>query len=148
MQEKELLGTLGLLYRNGDKNFTIPSIKGTDIYLVKHELYVWQFYFGVCVNDYANFDFKEMFIDPKDYDVNSVFAKTKIHKLEWMNILDLMKQAYALRAAAEVYKRGGYIINNKDTMLIINRQMEDRINRDLAILLNKIWLILQTANKS
>jgi pyrroloquinoline quinone (PQQ) biosynthesis protein C len=74
-----------------------------------------------------------------------LFTETKITDHQWWNILDLFKQAYALKEAAEVYSHGGHLSGNNEVVTIINNEeKEDAINRDLKIVLDHLWAYLES----
>ena len=76
-----------------------------------------------------------------EYDVNKIFdGSTRITQDQWWIIRDLFRQAYALKAAAEVYQYGGHQTTRPGmTDCIKNLEMAARINKDLEIVLNKVW---------
>ena len=76
-----------------------------------------------------------------EYDVNLLFDKgTPITQDQLWLIRDLFKQAYALKAAAEVYQYGGHQTTRPGmTDCIKNLEMATRINKDLETVLDKVW---------
>ena len=76
-----------------------------------------------------------------EYDVNKIFDKgTPMTQDQWWIIRDLFRQAYALKAAAEVYQHGGHQTTKPGmTDCIKNLEMAARINKDLETVLNKVW---------
>lgn len=60
-------------------------------------------------------------------------------KVFWV-FKDLLRQAYDLRKAAEVYRHGGFCTSLKGvTDIIKNKEKEEMINADLEIVLDKLW---------
>lgn len=76
-----------------------------------------------------------------EYNVDKVFNKgTSIIQDQWWIIRDLFKQAYALKEAAEVYQYGGHQTSKPGiTDCIKNLEMAALINKDLEIILDKVW---------
>ena len=76
-----------------------------------------------------------------EHNVNKIFDKgTPITQSQWWIIRDLFKQAYALQKAAEVYQYGGHQTTKPGiTDCIKNLEMAALINKDLKIVLNKVW---------
>ena len=76
-----------------------------------------------------------------EYDIRSIFDKgSPITQNQWWIIRDLFTQAYALKKAAEVYQHGGHQTTKPGmTDCIKNLEMAARINKDLEIVLNKVW---------
>ena len=110
------------------------------LYLSKHSWDCeWYWGFGYIGNNSCH-----MHIDSlinSEYDVNLLFDKgTPITQDQLWLIRDLFKQAYALKAAAEVYQYGGHQTTRPGmTDCIKNLEMAARINKDLEIVLNKVW---------
>ena len=76
-----------------------------------------------------------------EYNIGNIFDKgTPITQDQWWIIRDLFTQAYALQKAAEVYQYGGHqTLNPGITDCIKNLEMAALINKDLEIVLNKVW---------
>lgn len=76
-----------------------------------------------------------------EYDVNKIFdGSTKITQDQWWIIRDLFRQAYALKGAAEVYQHGGHQTSKLGiTDCIKNLEMATLINKDLEVVLDKVW---------
>ena len=76
-----------------------------------------------------------------EYNIGNIFDKgTPITQDQWWIVCDLFVQAYALKRAAEVYQHGGHHITRPGiTDCIKNLEMAARINKDLEIVLNKVW---------
>ena len=82
-------------------------------------------------------------------DVNEVFEKSIFKSNnEFWNFKDLLKQAYTLQKCAEVYRNGGNCSTDKDiTDIIQNKEMENKINKDLEIVLNTLWDFLNNKRR-
>ena len=76
-----------------------------------------------------------------EYNICNIFDKgSPITQDQWWVIRDLFKQAYALKEAAEVYQYGGHQTTAPGiTDCIKNLEMAAQINKDLEIVLNKVW---------
>ena len=76
-----------------------------------------------------------------EYNIGNIFDKgTPITQDQWWIIRDLFRQAYALKCAAYVYQHGGHQTTELGiTDCIKNLEMAVRINKDLEIVLNKVW---------
>ena len=110
------------------------------LYLSKHSWDCgWYWGFGYIGNNSCH-----MHIDSlmgAEYDIRSIFDKgSPITQNQWWIIRDLFKQAYALQKAADVYRHGGHQTSNPGmTDCIKNLEMAARINKDLEVVLNKVW---------
>ena len=60
---------------------------------------------------------------------------------------DYLRQAYALKKAAEVYKLGGHCGSNEYTRAIVSEEKEKMVNKDLEIILNNLWEFLKKLEK-
>ena len=118
------------------------------LYLSKHSWDCgWYWGFGYIGNSRLH-----MHIDSlinSEYDVNLLFDKgTPITQDQLWIIRDLFKQAYALKAAAEVYQYGGHQTTKPGmTDCIKNLEMAARINKDLETVLDKVWDFLSNEVK-
>ena len=76
-----------------------------------------------------------------EHDIGNIFDRgSPITQDQWWIIRDLFKQAYALQKAAGVYQYGGHQTHNPGiTDCIKNLEMAALINKDLEIVLNKVW---------
>ena len=76
--------------------------------------------------------------------ISNIFDKgSPITQDQWWVIRDLFKQAYALKEAAEIYQYGGHqTIRPGITDCIKNLEMAALINKDLEIVLNRVWDLL------
>ena len=84
-----------------------------------------------------------------EYNIGNIFDKgSPITQDQWWLIRDLFKQAYALKAAAEVYQYGGHQTTRPGmTDCIKNLEMAARINKDLETVLDKVWDFLSNEVK-
>ena len=114
--------------------------KGERIYIDKHSFDCgWYWGFGYIGNAHCHTHFDRTFL--KDSDVlmpSEMFIRPKHTDAQWWEILDLFKQAYALKSVAEVYKYGGHYTS--DTIhTITSDQKAEMINNDLEKVLDKVW---------
>ena len=110
------------------------------LYLSKHSWDCgWYWGFGYIGNSRLHMHIDSLING--EYDVNKIFdGSTGITQDQWWIIRDLFRQAYALKAAAEVYQYGGHQTTRPGmTDCIKNLEMAARINKDLEIVLNKVW---------
>ena len=118
------------------------------LYLSKHSWDCgWYWGFGYIGNSRLH-----MHIDSligAEYDIRSIFDKgSPITQNQWWIIRDLFTQAYALKKAAEVYQHGGHQTTKPGiTDCIKNLEMAAQINKDLEIVLNKVWDFLSNEVK-
>lgn len=131
---KIYLGTL--------RNSTDILRAGEAVYLSKHS---WDCgrYWGVGYignsKTYAHFD--SLLKDTKT--ASELFSDTPISDSAWWTIRDLFAQAYALKRAAEVYRRGGgQCMRTGVTDCIVDAEMVERLNRDLATVLDTAWAVV------
>jgi len=134
------LGEVRSSYEKDNNNY----VSGETIYLEKHSWNCkWYWGFGYVGNRDLHTHFNSVFLG-KETDVNKIFSKTKITQAEWWLLRDLFTQAYALKNCAEVYRYGGHQTTLKGTTDIIqDKKQETRLNKDLEIVLNKIWSLLK-----
>ena len=110
------------------------------LYLSKHSWDCgWYWGFGYIGNKNCHLHI-ETLIGLK-WDVSQIFDKgTKITQDQWWIIRELFRQAYALKCAAFVYQHGGHQTTKLGiTDCIKNLEMAALINKDLEIVLNKVW---------
>jgi len=131
---------------NPEKDYLL--IQGERIYLEKHSWDCgWYWGFGYIGNNnlhtHASVFIHELLWHSNDqvFDTSPIFQKNDTF---WI-FKDLLKQAYALQECAEVYQNGGHCITHKDTKVINSKAKAKTINRDLAKVLDKIW-VLVTSN--
>ena len=110
------------------------------LYLSKHSWDCgWYWGFGYIGNSRLHMHIDSLING--EYDVNKIFdGSTGITQDQWWIIRDLFRQAYALKAAAEVYQYGGHQTSKPGiTDCIKNLEMAAQINKDLETVLNKVW---------
>ena len=118
------------------------------LYLSKHSWDCgWYWGFGYIGNSRLHMHIDSLING--EYDVNKIFdGSTGITQDQWWIIRDLFRQAYALKAAAEVYQYGGHQTTKPGmTDCIKNLEMAARINKDLEIVLDKVWDFLSNEVK-
>ncbi|CAB4130541.1 hypothetical protein UFOVP121_12 [uncultured Caudovirales phage] len=128
---KILLGTL--------KNDADSPASGENLYLEKHKWDCgWYWGMGYIGNNRCHFHFESIL--KNNALASEMFETTRITDSEWWVIRDLFKQAYALRAAAEVYLYGGHQTSSKGiTDILQNAAKARQINDDLERILNLVW---------
>ena len=123
-----------------DKVYLGNTTEYGKLYLSKHSWDCgWYWGFGYIGNSRLH-----MHIDSligAEYDIRSIFDEgSPITQNQWWIIRDLFTQAYALKKAAEIYQHGGHQTTKPGmTDCIKNLEMAARINKDLEIVLNKVW---------
>lgn len=137
MKERILLGRLNQnagTYADGEL-----------LFLEKHQWDCgWYWGFGYIGNKNSHFHFDSLFKDTKY--ASELFKETHITNEDWWVIRDLFKQAYALKAAAEIYQYGGHQCNRVGiTDLLKNKEKADILNKDLELILNNLWEFIETA---
>jgi len=110
----------------------------------------WYWGFGYIGNRNLHTHAK-IFIDELLWsDVNEVFEEN-IFKTDdnfWI-FKDLLVQAYALKETAEVYKNGGHCVLKKGLTDVIQSDLKyEETNKDLEIVLNKLWGFLSKLNNA
>ena len=140
---------LGRLKR--DLPFDQVFAAGDVIWLEKHKWDCsWYWAFGYLGNKDCHFHFDSL-LYPKVggsvlHKAYELFEETRIADNEWWVIRDLFVQAYALKRAAEVYRYGGHQTTLAGTTDIIkDESMEKHINKDLEIVLNRLWDVVCAA---
>lgn len=116
------------------------------VYMEKHSWdcdWYWGFGQLTTKTSYTSFKYVAMRHDlhgDRWPDISHTLKQTNITQDEWWIFLDLFKQAYALQAAAEVYRYGGHISGRVDiTYLLRNKDKEASLNADLKKVLDLIW---------
>ena len=118
------------------------------LYLSKHSWDCgWYWGFGYIGNSRLHMHIDSLING--EYDVNKIFdGSTGITQDQWWIIRDLFRQAYALKAAAEVYQYGGHQTSKPGmTDCIKNLEMAALINKDLETVLDKVWDFLSNEVK-
>lgn len=138
MEEKVLLGRI--------RDDIDCSASGEFIWLSKHKWDCgWYWGFGYVGNKNCHFHFDHLLYvrDSKGNGAllaSELFTETCISDADWWVIRDLMVQAYALKAAAEVYRYGGRQTTLQGvTDLIRSPDMAKTLNDDLERVLTKLW---------
>jgi hypothetical protein len=102
------------------------------VYLSRHSWDCnWYYGLGYLGNKNCHYHF-ESYLDGKHWKIEDVFTKTWLNQSQWWILLDMFKQAYALKHCAEVYRYGGHISSKSSVTDII--QSADKaaiINDDL-----------------
>ena len=83
------------------------------------------------------------------HNVEQVFERSifKNNNQFWI-FKDLLKQAYVLQECAEVYHYGGHCITDPKTEVIKNKNMQNKINKDLEKVLDSLWSLLENQYKA
>lgn len=141
---KLFLGTVTKNYHEKTKKDVF--ISGEKIYLTKHSWDCsWYWGFGYIGNHNLHTHFDSCLLT-EVYSVDDIFTESPITESEWWIIRDLFIQAYALRKCAEVYHYGGHQTTKKGvTDVIQNKELENKINSDLEIVLNTVWDFIEKA---
>ena len=132
-----------------DKIYLGDTTQYGRLYLSKHSWDCgWYWGFGYIGNSRCHMHIDSLING--EYDVKKVFdGGTKITQDQWWIIRDLFTQAYALKGAAEVYRHGSHQTTEPGiTDCIKNLEMAARINKDLQIVLDKVWDFLSGGGKN
>lgn len=117
-------------------------ITGEIIFIEKHTWDCdWYWGFGYIGNKDLHSHAKVFIEELLWHDKDKVFEESifKSNNDFWI-FKDLLKQAYTLRECAEVYRNGGHCTKEKGiTDIILNKDMEKKINNDLRIILETLW---------
>ena len=117
------------------------------IYLSKHSWDCnWYWDFGYIGNNSCHFHI-ESWLDHKNINIKDIFSETNISQSHWWIIRDLFIQAYALRRAADTYRYGGHQTDDAKPLRVIDPDMATRLNADLKVLLDTIWIFINEATK-
>lgn len=110
------------------------------VYLTKHSWdCAWYWGFGYVRSRHCHFHF-ESFLTKCPREASVLFNEPTFSDRSWWIIRDLFIQAYALKEAAATYHYGGHQCTSKGITDIIQcKEMELRLNKDLEIVLNKVW---------
>jgi hypothetical protein len=117
------------------------------LFIAKHSFDCgWYWGFGYIGNKNLHMHIESL-INSKVYKASEIFSSTKITDSEWRIVRDLFIQAYALKAAAEVYRIGGHQTTRTGvTDIIKNPDMADKLNADLKTVLDTVWNLLMEIN--
>jgi hypothetical protein len=112
---------------------------GELVFLTKHRWDCnWYWSMGYVGNSSSHYHFSSFLQDNKY--ASELFMETKITDADWWIIRDFFKQAYALKAAAEVYQYGGHQSSITGiTDVIKNKEKAAILNADLEVVLNNVW---------
>lgn len=143
MENKIFIGTIKRNFSNGD-------FAGERLYLSKHSWDCgWYWGFGYIGNKSMHTHFDSQFLNAMT-DVKDIFVKPVFTQDEWWILRDLFIQAYALSKASAVYRYGGHQTSQAFRFSELNeeqaKRIENSLNRDTEILLNKIWEIVVEAD--
>lgn len=106
----------------------------------------WYWAFGYLGNRNCHWHFESL-LEGNQYHVKDLFNDTTLTQADWWIMRDLFTQAYALKKAAEVYRHGGHQSSKKGvTDIIQSKDMENRINQDLKMILDELWNYLISVN--
>ena len=132
-----------------DKIFLGTGAKGEGrLYLEKHQWDCgWYWGFGYIGNAGVHTHIEFLIKRREKYDrywvdVSHQFKSTWITQDQWWILRDLFISAYAFKRAAEVYRYGGHQTEAANTFRILNSERAADINRDLEVLLERIWILL------
>jgi len=133
----------------GKTSSTFSPLPNERIYLTKHKWDCgWYWGMGYIGNTNLHTHFNSVFLKTQYQPIKNIFSETKITDKDWWVIRDLFVQAYALKECAEVYRHGGYQTTLKETTDIIqSKEMENKLNADLKIVLDKLWDFIQEITK-
>jgi hypothetical protein len=116
------------------------------IYLSKHTWdcgWYWGFGYIGNKNLHTHFDITFL-VGGTTYDLPKVFSDTKLTQNNWWTILEMFSSAYKLREAADLYNRGGsHITTNLCKDKLQDKELSDRINKDLELLLDRVWKYIE-----
>lgn len=119
-------------------------IRGEPLYLDKHEWSCgWYWALGWIGNKDMHTHFDRSFLRGSLEPASEIFSDPTVSDKDWWVVRDLFVQAYALRAAAEVYRYGGHQANLEGvTDLLKSQGKSEVLNRDLELTLNTLWTFL------
>jgi hypothetical protein len=125
-----------------------PEIGGEAIYLSKHSWdCTWYWGMGYIGNKDLHTHFETMFLKNKPrYNITDVFSNACLNQNNWFTILEMFSSAYKLREVADLYHRGGsHITDNLCKDKLQDKELSARINKDLEIVLNRVWKYIEEA---
>lgn len=130
------------LFIGNDKNTNEP------IYLYKHSWDCgWYWGMGYLGNSNCHFHFDSYLKDGK-YDVSDHLSQSPFTQADWWILRDLFVQAYALKAAAEVYCHGGHQTHKAFELWDLrNPAKAEDLNKDLENILEAIWGFVSAVHK-
>lgn len=121
-------------------------ILGEDLFIEKHTWDCeWYWGFGYIgsngLHTHANVFIHELLWHSKDEVFEESIFKTDD---DFWIFKDLLKQAYALSEAAQVYQYGGHCITSPKTEIIKSKTKAETINKDLEKILDQLWKLLES----
>lgn len=126
----------------------LGTVDGEKMFLSKHSWDCgWYWGFGYIGNRNLHIHFDTTFMKGRYLMANQI-TNCPYSDTTWYKVLDLFKQAYALRDAAAVYRIGGHISSDHSVKVLRScdtaraREMADTLNADLEIVLDTVWNIL------
>jgi hypothetical protein len=134
-----------------DKIF-LGTYATSKIYVSKHSWDCgWYWSFGYLGNKDCHYHF-ETYLQHKEpftgarldtYAIAKVFTNTWLTQDDWWVLLDLFRQAYALKDCAAVYRYGGFMTTLTGvTDILQDTDKAAQCNADLERLLETIWAYL------
>ena len=140
MGEKLYLGKVREDSRVGDLK-DMGDLEGERLWITKHSFDCgWYWGFGYIGNRNRHTHFDHGFLGGAPCTASTIFEEPQFTDNEWWVIRDLMIQAYALKAAAAVYRHGGHQTTREGiTDVIRSRQWADCTNNDLEKVLDTVW---------
>lgn len=119
---------------------TTGEFQNEPIWLTKHSWDCgWYWSFGYIGNRNLHTHFNYQFMKDWEFDITKVLTDTKLNQQDWDNIMDLFKQAYALKNAAKIYQYGGHISTNEVTKVVRSEEIARQLNNDLEKILDRLW---------
>lgn len=126
---------------NNEKIY-LGKFKGDKLWIEKHSWDCgWYWGFGYVGNNRLHTHFNGNFLN-NGIITSEQFEELNFSEKTWWKILELFSQAYSLMKAAEVYRHGGHISGGKESQLIVDEEMEVRINKDLEKVLDFVWNLM------
>lgn len=128
-----------------DKIYLGRLVDGQSCYLSKHEWQCgWYWAFGYLGNRDNHFHIDSLINNPPTYhakwhEIGTHFKETYLTQNDWWVLRDLFIAAYALKGAAECYCYGGHQSEKAEPYRVIRPDMAGMINKDLEIILTRIW---------
>jgi hypothetical protein len=122
------------------------DLGGEKLYLYKHSWDCeWYWGMGYIGNKNLHTHFDITFLQGKTkYDITEVFSSTHLNQANWWTILEMFSSAYKLREVADLYHRGGsHITTNLCKAKLQDKELSDRINKDLELVLDTVWKYIQ-----
>jgi hypothetical protein len=117
----------------------LGKIDNENIYLSKHSWDCdWYWGFGYIGNSKSHFHIDSLLNEV--WEVNKIFTNATLTQSAWWITRELFHQAYGLKQAAAIYRRGAnQVISTGLTDSILSSSKEDQINADLEKVLDTLW---------